>query len=137
MIDARHSLTLAAGVALAGFSAAHLIDEFVWGMPAEFHLAESTTELLALAYMLAIVGLLVQAARGRRGGTIGLAIGGALIFAADILKHGADILAPGPWRSGPVSFGLALGLTLSSLLTSIAALRWLRAMPAREGSRPS
>lgn len=136
MIDARRDPTLAAGVAFAGFSAAHLIDEFVWGAPAEFRLAESTTELLALAYMLAIVGLLVQAARGSRGGYLGLAIGGGLIFTADVLKHGADILAPGPWRDGAVSAGLALGLTLSSLLMSITALRWLRAKPAGEAPRP-
>ena len=136
-MDARHDPTLAAGVALAGFSAAHLIDEFVWGAPAEFHLAESTTELLSLAYMLAIVGLLVQAAQGRRGGYLGLAIGGGLIFAADVLKHGADILAPGPWRDGLVSVGLALGLMLSSLITTLAALRRLRAKPAEPHPRPT
>ena len=137
MMDARRDPTLAAGVAFVGFSAAHLIDEFLWGAPAEFHLAESTTEVLSLAYMLAIVGLLVQAARGKRGGYLGLAIGGGVILAADVLKHGADILAPGPWRDGPVSIGLALGLMLSSLLMSISALRWLRAQPAGEDPRPT
>ena len=136
MMDARRDPALAAGVAFAGFSAVHLIDEFLWGAPAEFHLTQATTELLSLAYMLAIVGLLVQAARGRRGGYVGLAIGGGLIFAADVLKHGADILAPGPWRDGPVSVGLALGLTLSSLLMSVTALRWLRAKPTGEFSEP-
>lgn len=108
----------------------------MWGAPAEFHLAESTTELLSLAYMLALVGLLVQAARGRRGGYLGLAIGGGLTFAADVLKHGADIQAPGRWRDGLVSAGLALGLTPPSPLMSITALRWLRAKPAGEAPRP-
>jgi hypothetical protein len=134
--DGWHKLTLVSGVAFAGFSAAHLIDEFVWGAPAEFHLAESTTEILALAYMLAIIGLVVQAARGRRGGGLGLAIGGALIFAADVLKHGVEIAAPGVWRSGLVSVGLALGLTLSALLTTVAALRWWQGRPAAKGPEP-
>jgi hypothetical protein len=43
--------TLAAGIALAGISAAHLIDESMWDTPAEFHLPEGTTELVSLATM--------------------------------------------------------------------------------------
>jgi hypothetical protein len=136
-MDSQRDPTLAAGVAFVGFSAAHLIDEFAWGAPSEFHLEENATEVLALAYMLAIVGLLVQAARGRRGGYLGLAIAGGLIFAADALKHGAEILAPGPWRSGPISVGLALGLSLSSLLLALFALRWLRLRSAAGHPRAS
>lgn len=128
-MDAERDWTLAAGAAFAGFSAAHLIDEFVWGAPAEFHLTVTTTEALSLAYMLAVVGLLVLAARGRRGAYLGLAIGGGVIFAADMLRHGVEILAPGPWRGGPVSVGLAAGLMLSALLTSVGAVRWLRRHP--------
>ena len=87
--------------------------------------------------MSAIVGLRVQAARGRRAGYLGLAVGGGLIFAANVLKHGADILEPGPWRDGLVSVGLAPGLTLSSLITTLTALRRLRAKPAEPHPRPT
>lgn len=130
MVNRRwRELAEASGVAFAGFSAAHLIDEFMWGAPAEFHLAESATELLALAYMLAVVGLLVQAVRGRRGGFLGLAIGGGLILLADLLKHGGEIAAPGPWRYGPISVLLAVGLSISSLLMAWASIQWLRTTP--------
>jgi hypothetical protein len=121
-------LTLVCGVAFAAFSAAHLIDEFVWGAPAEFHLSVTAAQMLALAYMIALVGLVVMAASGSRAALPGLVLGGLLIGVADIMKHGPEIAAPGPWRSGLVSGLLALGLTVSALLTAIAAFRtWRRA----------
>jgi len=92
----------------------------------EFHLLEDTAELLAFGYMLAVVGLLALAARGRRGGFLGLAIAGSIIVAADVVKHAPEVLAHGPWRSGAVSEGLALGLTLSSLLMLVASILSLR-----------
>jgi len=119
------SASILSAVLFAGFSGAHLIDEFVWGAPAEFHLAEDVTELLSLAYLTALVGLIAAAARASRAGFLGLAIGGALIAIADILKHGMEIAAPGPWRFGPISVGLALGLTLSALSTALtSAIAW-------------
>ncbi len=130
----RHLPALVSAVLFAGFSAAHLIDEFVWGAPAEFHLAEDATEVLALAYMTALIGLIAAAARGSRAGFLGLAIAGALISAADILKHGIEIAAPGPWRFGPVSVALALGLTLSALATALtSAMAWRVARSAEAG----
>lgn len=114
------------GTLFAGFAAAHLIDEFVWGAPAEFHLPVVAAEVLSLMFLLSLMGLVAAAARGMRGGYLGLGIAGLLIGVADSLKHGMDILAPGVWRSGIVSQGLAIGLTLAALLTawtSIAAFR--------------
>jgi hypothetical protein len=124
-------------VLFAGFSAAHLIDEFVWGAPAEFHLAEAVTELLALVYMTALVGLIAAAARASRAGFMGLAIAGVLIGAADILKHGIVIAATGPWRFGAVSVGLVLGLTLSALATALASAMAWRVMRSREARSSS
>src|SRR3972149_7935485 len=62
---------LVSAVAFAGFSAAHLVDEFVWGAPAEFHLAEDVTEILVLASMVALMGLIAAGATGRRAGYLG------------------------------------------------------------------
>jgi hypothetical protein len=135
-MDAERDWTLAAVATSAGFPAAHLIDEFVWGAPAAFHLTVTATEALSLAYMLAVVGLLVLAARGRRGAYLALAIGGGLILAADILKHGVEILAPGPWRGGPVPVGPAAGLMISALRTAAGAVRRLRGQPRPDHLRP-
>ncbi len=119
--------TLVAAVAFSAFSGAHLIDEFVWGAPAEFHLSVEATELLALLYLLALIGLTVAAARGSRAGLTGLAVAGTLLSIADVLKHAPEILQPGGWRSGPVSECLAFGLTLSALATAVSAIACLRA----------
>jgi len=121
-----YRLTLPAAVAFGAFSAGHLIDEFVWGAPAEFHLSVEAAEGLALVYMLALLGLTVAAARGSRTGLAGLATAGFLIALADVLKHAPEMVQPGPWRSGLVSEGLALGLTLSALLTGVTAIAALR-----------
>jgi hypothetical protein len=137
-MDSRwRSASILSGVLFAGFSGAHLIDEFVWGAPAEFHLAEDITELLALAYMTALVGLIAAAARASRAGFLGLAITGGLIGVADLLKHGMEIAAPGPWRFGAVSVGLALGLTLSALATALASAMAWRVMRSPEARSPS
>jgi len=106
------------GTLFSGFAGAHLIDEFVWGAPAEFHLTVVAAEVLSLVFLSALVGLVVAAGKETRAGYFGLALIGALIGIADPLKHGMEILSPGAWRSGPVSEGLAIGLTLAALLTA-------------------
>jgi len=116
-----HTALLVAGVAFVGFSAAHLIDEFLWGAPQEFHLSVEATLLLALAFVTALAGLVVGAAMRRRISIFGLGWIGALIVLADVSKHGMEIAAGGTWRSGALSLFLAAGLTLSAALTAIFA----------------
>lgn len=131
------SASILSAVLFAGFSGAHLIDEFVWGAPAEFHLAEDVTELLSLAYLTALVGLIAAAARASRVAFLGLAIAGGLIGVADILKHGIEIAAPGPWRFGLISVGLTLGLTLSALATALTSAMAWRITRGPEAGSPS
>ncbi len=126
--DARHMALLVAGVSFVGLSAAHLIDEFVWGAPQEFHLSVESTLVLALLFVTALTGLLVGAAMRRLTSVVGLGLIGALIAVADMAKHGPEILQAGVWRSGPVSVFLAVGLTLSAALTAILAFITWRAM---------
>jgi hypothetical protein len=130
-----HDRLIICATGFAGFSAAHLIDEFVWGEPAAFHLSIPLTEMLALAYMLALVGLIAAAGRRTSASYRGLALAGGLIGLADILKHGPEIAAPGTWRSGGVSLLLVAGLIGCALLTAfcgIMALRWRKARIAAE-----
>lgn len=116
-----HTGMLAAGAAFVGFSAAHLIDEFLWNAPQEFHLAVGTTLVLALLFVTALAGLLAGAALHRPVSVFGLGLIGALIAVADVSKHAPEIAAAGPWRSGLVSTLLAAGLTLSAALTAVFA----------------
>ena len=126
--QAAHTALLATGAAFVGFSAAHLIDEFLWGAPQEFHLPVETTLILALLFVAALAGLLAGAAMRRPTSIFGLGLIGALIAVADVAKHGPEIIAAGPWRSGPVSVLLAVGLTLSAALTALLAFITWRAM---------
>jgi hypothetical protein len=123
--------TLVAGTGFVGFSAAHLIDEFLWNAPQEFHLELGTTLVLALLFVTALAGLLAGAAMRRPTSTFGLGLIGALIAVADISKHAPEIAAPGPWRSGLVSTFLAAGLTLSAAVTAVFAFLTWRALRTR------
>jgi len=129
--DAMHTGMLAASTAFVGFSAAHLIDEFLWNAPQEFHLREGTTLVLALLFVTALAGLLAGAAMKRPTSTFGLALIGALIAVADVSKHAPGIAAAGPWRSGLISTFLAAGLTLSATLTAVFAFLAWRALRRR------
>ena len=113
---------LVAATLFAGFASAHLIDEFQWGAPAEFHLSVTAAQFLAFVFMAALTGLITFAARGSSRGYLGLAVIGFVIALADSLKHGPEILAPGPWRSGTTSEFLALGLTLSGIATACMSM---------------
>jgi hypothetical protein len=125
-LAANRAVVLVGGSLFSGFSAAHLIDEFLWGTPAEFHLSVEQALLLAFLFITSLVGLVTLAGRGRRGGYLGLAIIGMLIGLADLLKHVPEILRQGQWRSGALSEFLALGLTVSALVTAAASIRALR-----------
>lgn len=130
--SAIHSGTLVAGAAFVGFSAAHLIDEFLWNAPQEFHLEVGTTLVLALLFVTALAGLLAGAAMQRPTSTFGLALIGALIAVADVFKHAPEIAAAGPWRSGLISTFLAAGLTLCAAFTAgLAFLAWRTLRPQR------
>ena len=119
------NLLLVCASLFVGFSAAHLIDEFLHGAPAEFHLSEPATEILSLIFVGALTGLVVLAARGSRSSHLGLAVIGWLIAAADLVKHVPEMAQAGTWRSGLVSEFLAVGLTLSAALTGALAFgRW-------------
>jgi hypothetical protein len=126
-MDSNRKVALISACIFSGFASAHLIDEFVWGAPKEFHLSVEFTQILALAFMLSLVGLVVSAALGSSSAFTGLALTGFLIALADILKHLFEILQSGPWRSGFVSEFLALGLIVSGVVMFTASCRAWRA----------
>jgi hypothetical protein len=128
-----HSLSIVSAVAFAAFSAVHLIDDFLFDVPLEFHLSVPLTELLALAFMASLVGLVAAAASRSPTGYLGLAIAGLLIALAQLLKSGSEMLKPGPWHSGLPSELLAVGLAISAALTAVASLLAWRTSPREPG----
>jgi hypothetical protein len=120
-----HSPAIVSAVAFAAFSAVHLIDDFLFDVPLEFHLSVAFTLLLAWAYMAALVGLVAAAASRSPRGYLGLTIAGLLIAVAQFLKTAPEMLEPGPWHSGVASELAAVGLGLSAAATAVASfLAW-------------
>lgn len=107
----------------AGFGAAHLIDDFLFGVPAEFNLTNPPTQLLALAFFAALTGLIALAARGTRASYQGLITIGLLLALADTLFHVPEIIGSTSFRSGTASVVFAIGLIVSGLV--MAAVAWL------------
>ncbi len=116
------SRVVAVSSIFAGFGAAHLIDDFLYGVPAEFNLTNPPTQFLALAFFIALTGLIALAARGRRASFQGLITIGLLLALADTLKHIPEIMGSVSFRSGAASIFFAIGLIVSGLLT--AAVAW-------------
>ena len=104
-----------AAILLAGFGAAHLIDDFLYGVPADFGLSNEVSQVLAVIYFIITSLLLVLATRGSKAGYIGNMGLGLFLLLADMLKHGSEGLFSGPWRSGLFSRSLAFGLMLTSI----------------------
>jgi hypothetical protein len=130
-----HRASIRSAVVFAGFSAIHLIDDFLFDVPLEFHLTVAVAEVLALAYMIALVGLIAAASHQSSTGYLGLTIAGFLITLAQILKSAPEILRPGPWHSGAPSELLAAGLAVSAAITAITSVlarrgtAWTRRAP--------
>jgi uncharacterized transporter YbjL len=81
----------------AGFGVAHLIDDFLFGVPAEFNLTNPPTQFLAFAFFVALTGLIALAA-----------------------------IESGTFRSGAASIFFSVGLIISGLVMAAVAWFALR-----------
>ena len=114
------------GVAVLALAVPHFVDDFLYGMPAEFGLTNPQAQILGGLFFGASAGVLVLAARGRRAGYFGTLVLGALLSAAAALKHFPLMAALGPYWGGALSEGAILGLFVSGVAlagASVAALR--------------
>ena len=113
-------------LALAFFSTPHLIDDFLFDIPAEFGISVHLTQFLAGVFILIYLGILIPLARGQKGGVIGAIIMGIFLALAGILKHIPLIIKPGPYWSGWFSEGLIFGMILSGIGLAVAGFRVIK-----------
>ena len=111
---------------LGTFAIPHLIDDFLYGIPEQFGMSNQTVQVLAGLFTLIFMSLLIPLGAGRRNGLYGALAMGIFLALAGILKHIPLMILPGPYWSGPFSESLIIGLILSGLACSLAALRALR-----------
>jgi len=124
--DDSHSQAIIAAVLFAAFSAVHLIDNSLFGVPLEFNLSVPFALTLGFAYMVALVGLIAAAAIRCRAAYLGIAIAGALILLAQVLKSLPEMLEPGHWHSGLASELAAIGLAICAASAAVASTNMMR-----------
>jgi len=129
------NLVIGVGLVLVLFSAPHLIDDFLYGIPEEFGLTNQQTQVLAGIFHVQLILFFVLAARKRKTGYYGLVFWGIFLALAGILKHLPKILKPEPYWSGPFSETLIIGMIFAGIvlaITSILAIRDLSQSKSEE-----
>ena len=112
---------------LAFFAVPHLIDDFLFDIPAEFGLSVQLTQVLTGVFIVIYLAIMIPLARGKQAGIISAMSMGGFLALAGFLKHIPLILQPGPYWSGWFSEGLIIGLIISGLAVLLAGALTLRA----------
>jgi len=113
-------------LALAFFAIPHLIDDFLFDIPAEFGISVHLSQFLSGIFILIYLGILIPLARGKRDGVIGAISMGIFLALAGILKHIPLIIKPGPYWSGWFSEGLIFGMILAGIGVGVAGFLALK-----------
>jgi hypothetical protein len=119
--ERRAAWVVAAAVLLVGFSIAHSLEDFVYGVPARFGLEVApAAALLGLAYAFHVL-LIAAAARDNRIGYLGNLLVGLVWLVAAGVDHLGEILFIAPYRAGLISKGFEVGLMLSAVLLAVTS----------------
>ncbi|MBE0696643.1 MAG: hypothetical protein IH586_06940, partial [Anaerolineaceae bacterium] len=113
------NLAIAVGLVMVLFAAPHLIDDFLFDIPAEFGLTNQQTQVLAAIFHAQLIVFFVLVARRRKAGYYGMIFWGVFLALAGILKHMPKIIQPEPYWSGPFSEWLIIGLIISGILLAV------------------
>lgn len=111
---------------LGFFAVPHLIDDFLFGVPAEFGLSIHLAQVLGGIFFVIYLGIMIPLVQGKKGGLYSAMAMGGFLALAGILKHLPRIIQPGPYWSGWFSEVLIIGLILSGLAVILAGLFVLR-----------
>jgi hypothetical protein len=113
-------------VLLLGVAIPHLIDDFLYGIPAEFGLSNPQAQLLAGLFTIIGMLVLLLVIKQKRSGYIAAGTLGIFLALAGILRHLPMILRPEPYWSGLFSESLIIVLILSGLSLSALSFFVLR-----------
>ena len=116
------NLVIGVGLVLVFFSAPHLIDDFLYGIPEEFGLTDQQTQVLAAIFHVQLIVFFVLVARERKAGYYGMLFWGVFLSLAGILKHLPEILKPEPYWSGPFSEALIIGMMVAGIALAVTSM---------------
>ncbi len=120
-------MVVASGIVMSFFVIPHLIDDFLFGIPAEFGLANQEAQVLGGIFTVVLILVLVIAGRGQKVGYYGAAILGAFLALAGILKDVPRMLMSGSYWGGWFSEFLICGLIISGLVLLFVSIRAVKA----------
>ena len=129
------NLVIGVGLVLVLFSAPHLIDDFLYGIPEEFGLTNQQTQILAGIFHVQLIVFFVLAARNRKVGYYGLVFWGIFLALAGILKHLPEILKPEPYWSGLFSETLIIGMIFSGIVLATTSILAIRDLPQSKSEK--
>lgn len=129
------NLVIGVGLVLVLFSAPHLIDDFLYGIPEEFGLTNQQTQVLAGIFHVQLIVFFVLAARKRKTGYYGLVFWGMFLALAGILKHLPEILKPEPYWSGLFSETLIIGMIFAGIVLAITSILAIRDLPRSKSEK--
>jgi len=110
---------------LAFFSIPHLIDDFLFDIPADFGISNQTAQILAGVFILLFMLIFKELVQGKKWGVYGAMFMGSFLALAGILKHIPLILQPGPYWSGWFSETLIIGMIFSGIALTVSGIRSL------------
>lgn len=120
-LDRLGKWAVASSMGIILFGVPHLIDDFLFDVPAEFGIGEPIAQALGGVFFSLVVFFQLGAERGTKWGFAGLMAISDLLIAAILLKHVEGMIAPAPYWSGWFSEALIIGLGLACLFTSVFA----------------
>jgi hypothetical protein len=129
------NLVIGVGLVLVFFSAPHLIDDFLYGIPEEFGLTNQQTQILAGIFHVQLIMFFVLVARERKAGYYGTLFWGIFLALAGILKHLPEIMKPEPYWSGVFSEILIIGIIIVGIVLGITSIFALLSTKEPTGER--
>lgn len=114
--DQYTNTVLSVGLLLSFFAIPHLIDDFLYGIPAEFGMSNQFAQFLSGIFTILLLLVLIWVSRGKKIGFIGSIFLGTILALAGILKHIPHIIQPDPYWSGWFSEVMIFGLIVSGII---------------------
>jgi hypothetical protein len=119
------NMILINGTILVGVAIPHLIDDFLFGVPAALGLTNIQAQILSGIFSMLLIAIFALVSRSARPGYLGAGVLGITLALAGLLKHVPLMLQPGPYWSGMFSETLIIALILSGLsLSGLSIYAW-------------